>query len=153
MQIRWFDVWAGQFIHPDVRPSKFEFSSTMRTGKIQYFLYFNYADMIKMIWDTIVMDGGVWRLKKLWTFRGWTFTVKRDPEKHTMRKLNAYWFNADCLNLIYKANKDAVILVIQKNMLSELKISVQKALEVWTYLSFNGELQLFIPKDKFDKVY
>lgn len=41
MQIRWFDVWAGQFIHSDVRPSKFEFSSTMRTGKIQHFLYFN----------------------------------------------------------------------------------------------------------------
>jgi len=107
--------------------------------------------MIKMIWDFIVMDNGVGTLKKLWSFRGGTFTVKRDPEKHTMRKLNAYWFNADCLNLIYKANKDAVILVIQKNVLAELKISVQKALEVWTYLSFNWELQLFIPKDRFDK--
>lgn len=106
---------------------------------------------IKMIGDTIVMSNGVWTLRKLWTFKGWTFTVKRDPEKHTMRKLNAYWFNADCLNLIYQANKEAVILVIQKNMLSELKISVQKALEVWTYLSFNWELQLFIPKDRFDK--
>ena len=107
--------------------------------------------MIKMIWDFIVMDNGVGTLKKLWSFRGGVFRVKRDPEKHTMRKLNAYWFNADCLNLIYKANKDAVILVIQKNVLAELKISVQKALEVWTYLSFNWELQLFIPKDRFDK--
>ena len=97
------------------------------------------------------MDNGVGTLKKLWSFRGGVFRVKRDPEKHTMRKLNAYWFNADCLNLIYKANKDAVILVIQKNVLAELKISVQKALEVWTYLSFNWELQLFIPKDRFDK--
>lgn len=109
--------------------------------------------MIKMIWDTIVMDGGVWKFKKLWTFRGWTFTVKRDPEKHTMRKLNAYWFNADCLNLIYKANPDAKIVIIQKNVLSKLTITIKNALEVWTYLSFNWELQLFIPKDKFEKVY
>lgn len=109
--------------------------------------------MIKMVWDTIVMDGGVWRLKKLWTFRGGVFRVKRDPEKHTMHKLNAYGFNADCLNLIYQANKDAIILVNQKDVLANLKISVKHALEVWTYLSFNWELQLFIPKDKFDKVY
>lgn len=109
--------------------------------------------MIKMIWDTIVMDGGVWRLKKLWTFKGWTFTVKRDPEKHTMRKLNAYWFNADCLNLIYKANPESKIRVNQKDVLADLEISIKKALEVWTYLSFNWELQLFIPKDKFEKVY
>lgn len=109
--------------------------------------------MIKMIWDTIVMDGGVWKFKKLWTFRGGVFTVKRDPEKHTMRKLNAYWFNADCLNLIYQAKKDAKIVIIQKNVLSKLTITVQKALEVWTYLSFNWELQLFIPKNLFDKVY
>lgn len=109
--------------------------------------------MIKMIWDTIVMDGGVGRLKKLWTFKGWIFRVKRDPEKHTMRKLNAYWFNADCLNLIYKANPEAKIKVIQKDIPSDLEITITKALEVWTYLSFNWELQLFIPKDKFDKVY
>ena len=109
--------------------------------------------MIKMIWDTIVMDGGVWKFKKLWTFKGWTFTVKRDPEKHTMHKLNAYGFNADCLNMIYKANPDAKIMIIQKNVLSKLTITIKKALEVWTYLSFNWELQLFIPKDKFDKVY
>ena len=119
-----------------------------------------YARMIKMIWDTIVMDGGVWklwdsqsRLKKLWTFRGWVFRVKRNPEKHTMRKLNAYWFNVDCLNMIYKANPDAKIEVIQKNVLSKLTITIKKALEVWTYLSFNGELQIFIPKDRFDKCY
>ena len=80
-------------------------------GKFNTFYTLIYARMIKMIWDTIVMDGGVWRLKKLWTFKGWTFTVKRDPEKHTMRKLNAYWFNADCLNMIYKANPDAKILL------------------------------------------
>lgn len=109
--------------------------------------------MIKMIWDTIVLDGWIWKLKKLWTFKGWVFTVKRDPEKHTMRKLNAYWFNADCLNLIYKANPDAKIEVNQKDVLANLTITVKKALEVWTYLSFNGELQLFIPKDKFDKTY
>ena len=109
--------------------------------------------MIKMIWDTIVMDGGVWRLKKLWTFRGGVFRVKRDPEKHTMRKLNAYWFNADCLNMIYKANPDAVIDVTQKNIPSRLTITVKMALEVWTYLSFNWELQVFIPNNLFDKVY
>ena len=109
--------------------------------------------MIKMIGDTIVMDGGVGKLKKLWTFRGWIFRVKRDPEKHTMRKLNAYGFNADCLNLIYKANPESVIDITQKDIPSRLTITVKKALEVWTYLSFNGELQLFIPKDKFDKVY
>ena len=108
---------------------------------------------IKMIGDTIVMSNGVWTLKKLWTFKGWIFRVKRDPEKHTMRKLNAYWFNADCLNLIYKANKDAKILINQKDVLANLTITIEKALEVWTYLSFNGELQLFVPKDKFDKVY
>lgn len=129
-------------------------------GKFNTFYTLILCKMIKMIWDTIVMDGGVWRfwysqsrLKKLWTFNGWTFTVKRDPEKHTMRKLNAYWFNADCLNLIYKANPDAKIVIIQKNVLSKLTITIKKALEVWTYLSFNWELQLFIPKDKFDKVY
>lgn len=109
--------------------------------------------MIKMIWDTIVLDGWIWKLKKLWTFKGWIFRVKRDPEKHTMRKLNAYWFNADCLNLIYQANPEAKIKVIQKDIPSDLKISVKDALEVWTYLSFNWELQLFIPKDKFEKVY
>lgn len=106
---------------------------------------------IRMVWDTIVMSNGVWTLRKLWTFKGWVFRVKRDPEKHTMRKLNAYWFNADCLNLIYKAKPDAIILVSQKN--ADLKITVQNALEVWTYLSFNWELQLFIPKDKFEKCY
>lgn len=37
MQIRWFDIWDEQFIHPDVRPSKFEFSGTKGTGKIQSF--------------------------------------------------------------------------------------------------------------------
>lgn len=108
---------------------------------------------IKMIGDTIVMSNGVWTLKKLWTFKGWIFRVKRDPERHTMRKLNAYWFNADCLNLIYKANKDAKILINQKDVLANLTITIEKALEVWKYLSFNGELQLFVPKDKFDKVY
>ena len=109
--------------------------------------------MIKMIWDTVIMDWGLWRLKKLWTFRGGVFRVKRDPEKHTMHKLNAYGFNADCLNLVYKANPDAVIDVTQKNIPSRLTISVKKALELWTYLSFNWELQLFIPKNLFDKVY
>ena len=109
--------------------------------------------MIKMIWDFIVMDNGVGTLKKLWSFRGGVFRVKRDPERHTMYKLNAYGFNADCLNLIYKANPDAKIEVIQKNVLQKLTITIKKALEVWTYLSFAGELQLFIPKDKFDKVY
>ena len=109
--------------------------------------------MIKMIWDTIVMDGGVWKFKKLWTFREGIFRVKRDPEKHTMRKLNAYWFNVDCLEMIYKANPDAKIEVIQKNVLSKLTITVKKALEIWTYLSFNWELQIFIPKDKFEKCY
>lgn len=109
--------------------------------------------MIKMIWDTIVMDGGVWKFKKLWTFREWIFRVKRDPEKHTMRKLNAYWFNVDCLEMIYKANPDAKIEVIQKNVLSKLTITVKKALEIWTYLSFYGEVQIFIPKDKFEKCY
>lgn len=99
------------------------------------------------------MDGGVWKLKKLWTFRGWIFRVKRDPEKHTMRKLNAYWFNVDCLNMIYKANPDAKIEVIQKNVLSKLTITVKNALEIWTYLSLNGELQIFIPKEKFEKCY
>jgi len=108
--------------------------------------------MIKIIWDTIVMDGGVWKLKKLWTFRGWVFRVKRDPEKHTMRKLNAYWFNVDCLRMIYTANPDAKIEIIQKNVLSKLTITVKNALEVWTYLSFNGELQLFVGKDKFNSV-
>ena len=109
--------------------------------------------MIKMIWDTIVMDGGVWKFKKLWTFREGIFRVKRDPEKHTMRKLNAYWFNVDCLNMIYKANPDAKIEVNQKNVLSKLTITVKKALEIWTYLSFHWELQIFIPKDKFEKCY
>lgn len=109
--------------------------------------------MIKMIWDYIVMDNGVWKFKKLWSFRGGVFRVKRDPEKHTMYKLRAYWFNADCLNLIYKANPDAKIEVNQKDVLANLTITIKKALEVWTYLSFNGELQLFIPKEKFDKVY
>lgn len=41
IQIRWFDVWGGQFIHSDVRPSKFGFSSTKGTEKIHHFLYFN----------------------------------------------------------------------------------------------------------------
>ena len=109
--------------------------------------------MIKMIWDYIVMDNGVWKFKKLWSFRGGVFRVKRDPEKHTMYKLRAYGFNADCLNLIYKANPDAIIRVNQKDVLADLTITVKKALEVWTYLSFNGELQLFIPKNLFDKVY
>jgi len=109
--------------------------------------------MIRIIWDTIVMDGGVWKFKKLWTFREGIFRVKRDPEKHTMRKLNAYWFNVNCLEMICKANPDAKIEVIQKNVVSKLTITVKKALEIWTYLSFNGELQIFIPKDKFEKCY
>lgn len=96
------------------------------------------------------MDDGR-KFKKLGTFTSGVFRVKRDPEKHTMRKLNAYWFNADCLNLIYKAKPDAIILVNQKNVLTDLKITIAKALEVGTYLSFNWELQLFIPKDKFDR--
>ena len=106
-----------------------------------------------MIWDTIVLDGWVWKLKKLWTFRDWIFRVKRDPEKHTMYKLNAYGFNSECLNQIYKANKDAVILVNQKDVLANLKITVKKALEVWTYLSFYWELQLFVNKNEFEQVY
>ena len=109
--------------------------------------------MIKMIWDTIVMDGGEGKFKKLWTYKGKVFRTKRDPKKHIMRKLNAYGFNADCLNLIYKANPESKIRINQKDVLADLEISIKKALEVWTYLSFNGELQLFIPKDKFDKVY
>lgn len=108
--------------------------------------------MIKMIWDTIVMDGGVWRLKKLWTFSGGVFRVKRDPAKHTMRKLNAYGFNVDCLNMIFKANPESVIEVIEKDKPAKLTISVKKALEIWNYLSFNGELQLFVGKDKFNSV-
>ena len=47
-----------------------------------------------------------------------------------MRKLNAYGFNADCLNLIYKANKDAKILINQKDVLANLTITIEKALEV-----------------------
>ena len=105
--------------------------------------------MIKMIWDTIVMDGGGGKFKKLWTYKGKVFRTKRDPKRHIMRKLNAYWFNADCLNLIYKANKDSIIVVNEKY--TDLKISVQKALEVWTYLSFYWELQLFVPIEKFER--
>lgn len=105
--------------------------------------------MIKMIWDTIVMDGGEGKFKKLWTYKGKVFRTRRDPQKHIMRKLNAYGFNADCLNLIYQANKDSIIVVNQKY--TDLKISVQKALEVWTYLSFYWELQLFVPIDKFER--
>lgn len=137
--------------------SNLDFLRQWELGNLKQFLYFNKIKMveqhIRMIWDYIVMSNGVWTLKKLWSFRGGVFTVKRDPEKHTMRKLNAYWFNADCLNLIYKANKDAVIVVNQKNVLANLKITVKQALEIWTYLSFNWELQLFIPKDKFEKMY
>ena len=137
--------------------SNLDFLRQWELGNLKQFLYFNKIKMveqhIRMIWDYIVMSNWVWTLKKLWSFRGGVFTVKRDPEKHTMRKLNAYWFNADCLNLIYKANKDAVIVVNQKNVLANLKITVKQALEIWTYLSFNWELQLFIPKDKFEKMY
>ena len=109
--------------------------------------------MIRMIWDTIVMDGGVWRLKKLWTFRDGVFRVKRDPSKHTMRKLNAYWFNVDCLNMIFKANPESTIEIVEKDKPAKLTISVKKALEVWNYLSFNGELQLFVAKEKFEKTF
>ena len=66
-----------------------------------------------------------------------------------MRKLNAYWFNAECLSLVYKANHESIIVVNEKY--TDLKIPVQKALEIWTYLSFNWELQLFVPIEKFER--
>lgn len=103
--------------------------------------------MITMIWDTIVMDGWGWKFKKLWTFKGKIFRTRRDPKKHIMRKLNAYGFNSECLNQVYKANNDAVIVVSEKY--TDLIISVKDALEVWTYLSFNWELQVFVPIEKF----
>jgi len=97
-----------------------------------------------MQWDTICMDG-----KKLGTYKNWVFTVRRDPSKHTMYKLNAYGFNAEAIKLINQSRKDAEIRVVQVGTSLRLHIPVSKAVEVWTYLSFNWELQLFIPKDKF----
>ena len=35
IQIKWFDVIGGQFIHLNIKSLKFGFSKTMRTGKIQ----------------------------------------------------------------------------------------------------------------------
>ncbi len=106
---------------------------------------------IKMIWDFICMSKWVWTLKKLWSYRNWVFRVKRKPELHTMHKLDAYGFNAECLNMIYKANKNAIIEVNQYNTLYSLRITLQKALEVWVYLVFNWEKQIFIKKKDFDK--
>lgn len=73
----------------------------------------------------------------------------RDASKHTMYKLNAYGFNVDVLKMISEKNPQALIRVKQKWSKIVLEIWLNIALSIWVYLNFGGELQLFIPKDKF----
>jgi hypothetical protein len=102
-------------------------------------------NQIKMIWDTVY----VWS-KKVWTYKSGHFVTMRDPSRHTFIKLNAYWFNESVLREIKKSDPDSLIHVKQKWTSIELKIRVWKALEVWQYLVFNWEKQVFVPKDQFE---
>lgn len=104
-------------------------------------------EKIRMQWDTIILDTDISR--KLWTFKNWVFTVKRDPSRHTMYKLNAYGFNAFAIETLSKVNPNALIKVIQKWTKIVLSIPVKDAMEQWVYLVFNWEKQLFIEKSKF----
>lgn len=127
--------------------SNLDFLRQWELGNLKQFLYYNKIKMeqIKMIWDTVY----VWA-KKVWTYKNWHFITMRDPSKHTFIKLNAYWFNEAVLREIKKYDPDSLIHVKQKWTKIELKIRVWKALEIGTYLVFNWEKQVFIPKDKFE---
>ena len=103
---------------------------------------------VKTQWDTIFVCDDYW-CKKAWTYKDWVFEVMRDPYKNTFVKLNAYWFNVDVLKSISDKNPSSLIRVKQKWNKIKLEIWLNIALSVWIYLNFDGELQLFIPKDKF----
>ena len=127
--------------------SNLDFLRQWELGNLKQFLYYNKTKMeqIKMIWDNVY----VWA-KKVWTYKSWHFITMRDPSKHTFIKLNAYGFNESVLREIKKYDPDSLIHVKQKGTSIELRIRVRKALEIWQYLVFNWEKQVFIPKDQFE---
>lgn len=127
--------------------SNLDFQRQWDLGKFNQFLYYNKTKMeqIKMIWDNVY----VWA-KKVWTYKNGVFETMRDPSKHTFVKLNAYGFNEAVLRQIKSYNPDSIIHVKQKGTKLVLRMWVWKALEIWQYLVFNWEKQVFIPKDKFD---
>lgn len=134
-------TWASNY-------SNLDFLRQWELGKFNQFLYYNKTKMIKMIWDTVY----VWA-KKVWTFKNGkqaVFETMRDPSKHTFVKLNAYGFNEAVLRQIKSYNPDSVIHVKQKGTKLVLWIWVWKALEIWQYLVFNWEKQVFIPKSEFN---
>lgn len=103
---------------------------------------------IKMIWDTIFI-GDYENRKKIWTYKNWIFTVMRDPSKHTLVKMNAYWFNVDVLKQIIKKDENAILIVNQRWTSIKLKIAVGELLRIWTYKVFKGEKQVFLNKNSF----
>lgn len=89
--------------------------------------------------------------RKLWTLSKdrKTFTTNRDPNRHTMEKLDAYWFN---VALLEQLDPYTQIIVKQKWTKIKLTTTVEQVLKKWTYLYFLTEWfekQIFLPKREF----
>ena len=89
--------------------------------------------------------------RKLWTLSKdrKTFTTNRDPNRHTMEKLDAYWFN---VVLLEQLDPYTQIIVKQKWTKLKLTTTVEQVLKKWTYLYFLTEWfekQIFLPKREF----
>lgn len=78
-----------------------------------------------------------------------TLEVKRDPNRHTMIALDAYWFNNELLRQLPPNTK-----VVVKQTWTKLKLitTVDMILKKWTYKFFLTEWfkkQIFLPKAEF----
>lgn len=89
--------------------------------------------------------------RKLWTLSKdrKTFTTNRDPDRHTMEKLDAYWFN---VVLLEQLDPYTQIIVKQKWTKIKLATTPEQVMKKWTYLYFLTEWfekQIFLPKAEF----
>lgn len=93
-----------------------------------------------------------WERRQLWVLSKdkKTFTVNRDPDKHTLDKLNAYWFN---VSMLEQLDPECKIVVKQKWTKLKLTAYTNYILTAWIYLFFLQEWfekQIFLKKELFN---
>lgn len=95
-----------------------------------------------------------WEKRKLWTLSKdrKVFNTNRDPDRHTMNKLDAYWFN---VVLLEQLDPYTEIIVKQKWTFIKLTTTVEQVMKKWTYLYFLTEWfekQIFLRKSEFKMI-
>lgn len=119
----------------------------------KYDTHWNYISSVEMMnWKTkfvlFLKDQGK---RELWVLSAdkKILEVKRDPNRHTMMALDAYWFNDTLLRQLDPNTK-----VVVKQTWTKLKLTttIEMILKKWTYKFFLTEWferQIFLKKSDF----